>query len=184
MQSGKRNALRPEPTDEEQAMSRHAKELVGLEVVSLDDATRVGVTGGLVVDRPGRRVAGFVIDLGFREAKALDFADVCSVHEGVVMVRSAEAVRPLSTHQRLRELATGGLGLTGLPAINDRGETVGTVADFLVDVAGGAITGLEVETGEPSGARRLVHQEHIVGIGSELVLLDAGSLEPVEKGAR
>jgi uncharacterized protein YrrD len=158
------------PPEKKGPMLRSAKELVGIDVVSLEDAARVGRTDGLVVDRARREVAGFVIDVGFREAKALSFEDICTVHEESIMVRSADAVRPLSAQPRLREMADRGLSIDGLPALDDAGDRVGTVVDYFVDVASGAIARLAIDPSDEQGARS-IPADRLLGIGDELVLV-------------
>ena len=151
-------------------MLRSAKELVGIDVVSLEDAARVGRTDGLVLDRARREVTGFVIDMGFREAKALAFEDICTVHEESIMVRSADAVRPLSAQPRLREMAERGLTIEGLPTLDDAGDRVGTVVDYFVDIASGAIARLAIDPCDERGPRS-IPADHVLGIGDELVLV-------------
>jgi uncharacterized protein YrrD len=165
-----KNQDREHTSEKKGSMLRSAKELVGIDVVSLEDAARVGRVDGLVVDRARRAVAGFVIDVGFREAKALSFDDICTVHEESVMVRSADVVKSLSTQPRLREMADRGLEIDGLPVLDDAGDKVGTLVDYQVDVTSGAIIRLEIESSEGPGPGS-IPAERVLGIGDELVLV-------------
>jgi uncharacterized protein YrrD len=155
-------------------MLRSAKELVGIDVVSLEDAARVGRTDGLVVNRARREVAGFVIDVGFREAKTLAFDDICTVHEESIMVHSADAVRLLSAQPRLKEMADRGLSIDGLPALDDAGDAIGTVVDYFVDVTSGTITRLVIDLSDGRGPRS-IPADSVLGIGDELVLVRSTS---------
>jgi uncharacterized protein YrrD len=160
-------------------MARSDKDFLGLEVVSLEDASVIGEVDGLIVDETANAVAGFVLDLGIYEAKALAFSDVVSVGDDAVMIGSAQVVKPISQHDRLRDIAEREIEVSDALAITDKGNVVGVIGDYYVDPATGALEGLEVvfdEDGDgPEGPSAcIVPIDQVIRIGSDLVMLKDG----------
>ncbi|HZK49355.1 MAG TPA: hypothetical protein VFD74_07135 [Thermoleophilia bacterium] len=159
-------------------MARIDKDFLGLEVVSLEDASVVGEVDALLIDE-NATVAGLVIDLGVYEAKVLAFSDILSIGEDAVMIETAASVKPISQNIALEEVAELDVHVTDTLVMTDRGDLVGIVGDYYVDPATGAIKGLEIlredseeETEEEEAY--LVPSSQVIRIGAELVMLKAG----------
>jgi len=157
-------------------MARRDKDFLGLEVVSLEDATVVGEVDGLIVDETIGTVVGLIIDLGIHEAKVAAYSDLLSVGDDAVMVESSSVVRPISEHGPLREVAERHVEVCDSYAITDKGDVVGAVGDFFVDPATGVIRGVEilVEEDDDKVAVIVTSASDIVRIGAELVMVRAG----------
>lgn len=159
-------------------MARKDKDFLGLEVVSLEDASVVGLVDALLVDDGGPAVVGLVIDLGVYEAKVLAFSDILSIGEDAVMIGASAAVKPISQHAAMEAVAESDVQVSDTLAMTDRGDLVGVVGDYYVDPTSGAIKGLEVlpeglEGGDPAEAY-LVPISDVVRVSSELVMLKGG----------
>lgn len=159
-------------------MARKDKDFLGLEVVSLEDASVVGEVDALLVDDEGASVVGLVIDLGVYEAKVLAFADILSIGEDAVMIGAPTAVKPISQHAVLEAVAERDVQVSDTLAMTDRGNLVGIVGDYYVDSTSGAIKGLEIlqedlDDGDSAEAY-LVPIADVVRISAELVMLKDG----------
>jgi len=157
-------------------MARRDKDFLGLEVVSLEDASVIGEVDGLIVDETIGVVVGLIIDLGIHEAKVAAYSDLLSVGDDAVMVESSAVVRPISEHTNLREVAERQVEVCDAYAITDKGDVVGAIGDYFIDPATGAIKGVEVmvEEEDDQVAVFVASASDIVRIGTELVMIRAG----------
>ncbi|GAB4250748.1 MAG: hypothetical protein Kow00129_11600 [Thermoleophilia bacterium] len=155
-------------------MARRDKDFLGLEVVSLEDASVVGEIDGLVVDEEQNKVVGFVVDMGLYEAKILPLSDTQTVGEDAVLVSKADVVKPISQSGQLQQIAERGIHPDDALVITDKGDVIGVTGDFFVDPADGSLKGIEVLVGEDSDERTLVVGiSSVVRIGSDIVLVSA-----------
>lgn len=158
-------------------MARRDKDFLGLEVVSLEDASVIGEVDGLIVDETIGAVVGLIIDLGIHEAKVAAYSDLLSVGDDAVMVESSAVVQPISDHTSLREVAEREVNVYDAYAITDRGDVVGAIGDYFVDPATGVIKGVEVIVEGDCDDEVTVYvasASDIVRIGTELVMIRAG----------
>lgn len=159
-------------------MARRDKDFLGLEVVSLEDASVVGEVDGLIVDEKTNAVAGLIIDLGIYEAKVLAYSDVLNVGDDAVMIDSAGVVKPISQHSSLKEIAERDIDPCDSLAITDKGDIVGVVGDYFVDPASGALKGVEVVVDEEDdcdeGTVYVLPMADVVRIGADLLMVRAG----------
>lgn len=157
-------------------MARKDKDFLGLEVISLEDASVVGEVDALLID-DNATVAGLVIDLGVYEAKVLAFSDILNIGEDAVMIGAAAAVKPISQNAALEEVAELDVHVSDALVMTDRGNLVGIVGDYYIDPSTGSIKGLEIvpeDSEGDSGEAYLVPSSEVIKIGSELVMLKAG----------
>jgi uncharacterized protein YrrD len=82
-------------------MVRVDTELLGLQIVALDDASVVGEVDGLIIDDRAMKVAGFLVDLGLFEASVLPFDKASAVGADAIIVTSAETPGSLLVQERL-----------------------------------------------------------------------------------
>jgi uncharacterized protein YrrD len=158
-------------------MARRDKEFLGLDVVSLEDASVLGEVDGLLVDETRSAVVGLVLDLGIYEAKVLAYEDVVTVGEDAVMVTSSATVRPVSENTILREIAERDVQITDALVMNDQGNVIGVAGDYFLDPNDGTIKGLEVVT--DIDVEALCGEVSVVPlgqarIGQDLVMVQSG----------
>lgn len=156
-------------------MARKDKDFLGLEVISLEDASVVGEVDALLID-DNATVAGLVIDLGVYEAKVLAFSDILSIGEDAVMIGAAAAVKPISQDAALEEVAELDVHVSDTLVMTDRGNLVGIVGDYFIDPGTGSIKGIEIIPEDSEGDSEeayLVPSSEVIKIGSELVMVKA-----------
>ncbi|MCL4368264.1 MAG: PRC-barrel domain-containing protein [Actinobacteria bacterium] len=124
-------------------MTRIGNELIGLPIVSLHDAEIVGEIDALIIDDATLTVVGFLVDLGFYEAKVLPFAAARAIGRDAVIVERPDDVTLVSHHPDVARLADKDIAVAGATAVTSSGHTVGTIGELLVDVDTGRI--IEVE---------------------------------------
>ncbi len=124
-------------------MARLDTDLLGLPIVSKEDASIVGEVDGLIIDEQTLRVAGFVVDLSLYEAMVLPFAKAQAIGEDAIIIEGASSVVRLSENQELEDLTEREITLSGVVAITLAGKNVGAVGDFFVDAQSGDLEGFE-----------------------------------------
>lgn len=159
-------------------MARKDKDFLGLEVVSLEDASVVGEVDALLVDDGGISVVGLVVDLGVYEAKVLAFSDILSIGEDAVMIGAPGAVKPISQHAAMEAVAERDVQVSDTLVMTDKGDLAGVVGDYYIDPATGSVKGIEVipedADGGESAEAYLVPRSEIIRISSELVMVKDG----------
>lgn len=159
-------------------MGRKDKDFLGLEVVSLEDASVVGEVEGLIIDDKVNGVVGLLIDLGIYEAKVLAYSDVLSVGDDSVIIRSSTAVKRISEHTELEAVVARGVHVSDSLALSERGDIVGTTGDYFVDPPTGELRAIELIVEEDSGERvYTVPMSAVVRVGADLVLFAADFAE-------
>lgn len=156
-------------------MARKDKDLLGLEVVSLEDASLAGEVDGLIVDETANRVIGLLVDLGIYEAKAIAFSDLVSIGDDAVTIESSAAVRPISQHEELERVVERDAQVSECLAISDRGDILGTTGDYYVDTRTGELRAVELLVEDDDGERTfIVPMSGVIRIGVDLVMFDTG----------
>jgi uncharacterized protein YrrD len=156
-------------------MARSDKDFLGLEVVSLEDASVVGEVDGLVVDERSASVVAFVVDMGLYEARLLPFRAIRGLGEDAVMVDSAASLKPVSASGELEAIAGRSVLIAETMVLSDAGDLAGMVGDYFADSATGKIRGIEVLV-ESEGNERsfVIPMSEVIRIGTELVMVKAG----------
>jgi uncharacterized protein YrrD len=124
--------------------TRTGGELIGLPIVSLQDAEVVGEIDALIIDDATLTVAGFLVDLGFYEAKVMPMAATRAIGHDAVIVERTKDVGLISQHPDLARLADRDMAVTGAAAVTAGGRTLGTIGELTVDVLTGRITAVEL----------------------------------------
>ena len=130
-------------------MARLDTDLIGLPIVSMEDASVVAEVDGLVIDDSTLTVAGFLTNVGLYEASILPFAATRAVGDDAVIVRSADALVRLSANPALAALAEKGIEISGARLVTLSGKEVGSVGGYFVDDRG-RVVGLEFISEDPS----------------------------------
>jgi uncharacterized protein YrrD len=155
-------------------MTRRDKDFLGLEVISLEDASVAGEVGGVILDARENRVAGFLVDLGIFEAKGLAFSEVRSIGEDAVMIESTSLVRPISEHRELERLVLQEVFISESMVITDQGDIVGSAGDFFVDPSNGRLRAIELRVENDRGEGSYVlPMSAVVAVGADLVMISA-----------
>lgn len=154
-------------------MARLDTDLIGLPIVSMEDASVVAEVDGLVIDDSTLTVAGFLTNVGLYEASVLPFAATRAVGDDAVIVRSADALVRLSANPALAALAEKGIEISGARVVTLSGKEVGSVGGYFVDDRG-RVVGLEFISEDPSPHPRdpaVVPVSTVHRVGPDLVVL-------------
>lgn len=151
-----------------------ASDLVGLQIVSRDEADVVGQVDALIIDEQNLALAGFIVNLGLYEplSMAREAAEVIGPH--AVLIASASAIRPLSSEPALEKLAMRKTSATNTRAVTVSGKAVGTICDLSVDTVTGSVLGLEfVPAVLPAGdfTSLLLPLSCVVKLGKDLAVV-------------
>ena len=128
-------------------------ELKGRAVVSLDDATKIGVVQDLMVEPVSRRILSLKVDTGhFKAAQLVPASDVKSVGADAVTLTTNSLLTdtPVSSAGSGSGDAPAAVELTsilGAKVVTDAGTLVGQLSDIILDWSTLAITGYEVREG-------------------------------------
>ncbi len=128
---------------------RKGREMVGLPVIALAQATKVGTIRDLVID-PGRRAVSALLLVEAKQqqpSKQVRYEAVRRVGPDAVMIEDEAAVMPVSEYPRLQTLCEGTPRLLGLRVLTEGGRSVGTVSDVVLDERSGLIERYEISVG-------------------------------------
>jgi uncharacterized protein YrrD len=154
-------------------MARLDTDLIGLPIVSMEDASVVAEVDGLVIDDSTLTVAGFLTNVGLYEASVLPFAATRAVGDDAVIVRSADVLVRLSSNPALAALAEKGIDISGARVVTLSGKEVGSVGGYFVDDRG-RVVGLEFISEDLSSKPRdaaVVPVSTVHRVGPDLVVL-------------
>jgi uncharacterized protein YrrD len=120
---------------------RKGSDVVGLPVVTLAEAAKVGTVRDLVID-PSRRAVGalLVAEANQRQpSMEVSFEAVRRIGPDAVIIEAEADAVPIAERPRRQTLCEGGWRLLGLRVLTEGGRTVGRVADVVVDERSGRI---------------------------------------------
>lgn len=154
---------------------RKGREMLGLPVIALAQAAKVGVVRDLAID-PSRRavVALLLADTPRKKPdRVVSFQSVRRMGPDAVLIEDQSAATPLSEHPEMLTLWEGPSRLSGLQVLTEEGRTVGTVADVMLDERSGAIEQYQLSAGAlrdvfsgrlflPASAPRAVGREYMI----------------------
>ena len=166
-------------------MERYDRDFLGLEVVSLQDASVVGEVEGLIADDRAKTVAALIVNTGSYRSRVLPYTQVCSVGEDAVVIESADGVKLISEAPELEALVERNVALAGAYLLTEGGTLLGRVSGFLVDATSGVITSLAVTQEESAEApdleaALLIPADSIVTVGSEVVIVTSPRSEATD----
>lgn len=123
-------------------------DLKGIDVVSLEDASKLGSIDDVMLDLKRYQVLGFRVKMGglFSAHEALLLSDVLRVGKDAVTISRASA---LNDERRFPELqgSAGSDSFSALRVMSEHGSDIGTVIDIDLEFPGGAVTGFVLRAG-------------------------------------
>lgn len=128
---------------------RTGREIVGLPVVTLAQAAKVGTIRDLVIDPSRRAVSALLLAEANQQqpSRQVPFESVRRVGPDAVMIEDEAAVAPIPEQWPLQTLCAGSFRLLGLRVLTEGGRTVGTVSDVVVDERSGLIERYQLSAG-------------------------------------
>jgi uncharacterized protein YrrD len=148
-------------------------ENTGRSVVSVADATTVGVVDGFVVDPAVARVVALRLRKTKDARNLLAWPRIHAMGEDAVMVASGDALEGREASS-LGELADERHSLPGKRILSERGNELGAVSDVDFDPETGSVLSLITAQGQIAG-------KEMVGVGSYAVVVhESASPRPQE----
>jgi uncharacterized protein YrrD len=152
-----------------------AAELIGRPVITLDGAVAVGEIKDVLVDPQRSLVIGFTLRgrgllapplVGFLTSEA-----VRSIGRDAVMIGSAADV--LAQREGLASMLGEQQEVIGKEAVSQRGASLGTVIDVLIEVSGRLATVVGYEVEHRDGQRMLIPVAGGVSISADALIMPA-----------
>jgi uncharacterized protein YrrD len=171
---------------------RKGKSIVGKDVLSLADGTRVETVSDVVIDPDGLRMVALVVDEGgfLSSSKAVPIDRVESFGKDAVVIADQRSVVSVADRAELKNLVERDDRLVGKKVFTVAGDKLGSISDIYFDESNGTIVGYEVSSGTlgdvAKGASYLPSDE-ITNIGPDVIYVEpetAGSLEAQVGGAQ
>ncbi|MEW6725984.1 PRC-barrel domain-containing protein [Desulforudis sp. 1088] len=153
---------------------RRSREIVGLPVISINEAAEVGQVKGLLVN-PATGSAEFIVinrDGGFRECLVVRFKDIESIGPDVLTVARAEVPVTLSSVPEALKVLDQQVGLIGTPVMTRKGKIAGVIREFAVDEESGLITGLEIALPGQDKAAGVIPTINVAAYGRKFVVIN------------
>lgn len=167
-------------------MARVDTELLGLQIVALDDASVIGEVDGLIIDDKAMKVAGFLVDLGLFEASVLPFGSASAVGADAIIVPSADTLAPITADADLDTLATKDITISDARVITRSGKTVGSIGDFFVDTDSGDVVGMEFIADDQSIYPKdvaVLPSAAVLRLGRDIVVVSDDYLQKLQRDA-
>lgn len=134
----------------------------GIDVVSLDGATKLGTVEDVLLDSERRQALGFRVKAGglFSGTKAVLLPDVQAIGADAMTIQDESKLNSENKVEALQG-SLGRDGLVGSRVMTESGSDIGTVEDFDVSFPDGAITGYVLRSGLLD---RMQHKEQLIPI--------------------
>lgn len=125
---------------------RKSGELLGLPVISLEEGAKVGHIKGLILNPGAKALVALVVEGRgvFKEQKFIPFAKVHSVGANAVTVSRGQNAQKAANLPEMVQLWKDRTPLIGARVVTESGDILGTVVDYGIDPATGAVAGLEI----------------------------------------
>ena len=132
----------------------HLNALIGKPIVSADTGAKVGKVEDLLLDENRRLVLGVLVSHGLLgKQQVLRFAEIATPGSDALIAKSASQL--LDAHSWLQDgtSSSRATALRGKNVITESGDTLGTVADLVVDDMTGEVVALDVARKALGGLR-------------------------------
>ncbi|MBE3590328.1 MAG: PRC-barrel domain-containing protein [Firmicutes bacterium] len=129
---------------------RRRSEVVGLPVLTLEDARLVGRVADILIGQGGARVVGLLLDGGgiWRGRGIVPYEEVVEIGPAAVLVRAGVVLRAGRERQeRLEAMLRRHRSALGTRLVDERGRDQGTIDDIVFSPADGRVLGYSVSLG-------------------------------------
>lgn len=153
---------------------RKGKSVIGKDVLSLEDGSKLEKVNDVIVDPAGERLVALVVDEGglIASARVVPIEEVSSFGRDAVVVRGHGSIISTSESEALRAIVDQDEKILGKKVFTVEGDEQGSVADIYFDESTGAVMGYEVSgglLGDASKGTSYLPTEDITTIGTDVV---------------
>lgn len=159
----------------------NSKELQGLEILLIDDASSPGRVSRAYVDGPRKKVIGFSYRTthGLFEAEGepnIDTGDIHSIGPAAITLDTGDSVRGKMANKRFGDLLDSE-EMIQRPVISESGISLGHLASFDFDTKSFRLTGIEISHGRFS-SNRSVPIKDVSTIGRDFIIVKDSVVTP------
>jgi uncharacterized protein YrrD len=152
-----------------------SSKVIGLPVIHIDHATRLGSVREVILDPRNKAVTGLVIGLtsGWFKKGIITMDNICALGQEALMISNDQHIYTSSEDTDLWELWRKHLDIKGMPLLTTAGEGIGTVWDYDFNL-GGNISSLIIYRGFWSkvfGKKKSISGLAIHSFGDDAVIL-------------
>lgn len=118
-----------------------SKKITSLPIISLSDGQQIGRVRGLAVDPVAMVIVALILDHKglFKEPRVIPYERVCSIGSHAITVDKATSAEKLANVPQIVPLVKNPTPLVGNKVITDTGNILGSLDDYLFEVATGKI---------------------------------------------
>jgi uncharacterized protein YrrD len=130
---------------------RKGKSIIGLNILSQNDATELGSVRDLIFDHDTDELLALLVSekdlFGLIDAQVVPWSEVRAIGPHAIMVPSSESKIKAGDFPRVRDVMNRDTALSGTRIVTSDGKEIGTLADMYIDDETGKIVGYEVSGG-------------------------------------
>jgi len=165
---------------------KKSRRLISLSVISLEEGRQIGTVKGLVVDPAGKKVAALIIEQKgwFKEQRFIPYHKIHSVGSDAITIEKSSYVEKASNLSEIVKLLKDRVEITGSKIVAENGSVLGFVDEYYIDLATGAIVGLEFSGNLIDSVikgRAFLDISHVRTLGKEIIIVTNEGSENVFK---
>ena len=153
---------------------RKGRNIIGKDVLGLDDGSKLQDVTDLIVDPAGQRLVALVVDEGglMSSARVVPIEAVSAFGKDAVVIQGAGAIISTSDNDALRSIVDADEKILGKKVFTTDGDEQGSVADIYFDETTGAVLGYELSNGllgDAASGTSYLATEDITTIGTDVI---------------
>lgn len=153
------------------------KNVIGLDIISIDEGKKIGSVEDIIYDPEENKVEALLVRSSslFKDAQVILLENVNTIGKNAVMIQSEQALQKSSNvDKNIAHIAEDNTYLTRTKVVTEQGVVLGTVSDIYFDAFSGKVIELEVSQGTfrnlQSGIKR-VKVSDIITIGEDATIV-------------
>ena len=165
---------------------RKGKSLIGKDILTLEDGTKLEKVNGVIVDPGGQRLVALVVDQGglMSSTRVVPIEEVSSFGRDAVVIEGRASVVTTAEAPGLKAIVEQSERIVDKKVFTVTGDEQGTVADIYFDERSGNVLGYEVSGGLIGDAARgtsYLPSEDITTIGADVIYVHPEVADALEE---
>ena len=134
---------------------RKGKSLIGKDILTLEDGTKLEKVNGVIVDPGGQRLVALVVDQGglMSSTRVVPIEEVSSFGRDAVVIGGRGSIVTTAEAPGLKAIVDQSEKIVDKKVFTVTGDEQGTIADIYFDERSGNVLGYEVSGGVDRGRR-------------------------------
>ncbi|CAA7601066.1 PRC-barrel-like [Acididesulfobacillus acetoxydans] len=149
-----------------------SQEIIGLRIISIADATDMGLVEELVLSAQGGSLEFVILDRpsDYFGAKVIAFADILGIGEFALTIPSPQVIQDVAHNTAAQELLGEGVRVKATRVLTKTGQLIGEVEEVVFDEKAGKIAACLYRT--PDGQHLEVPADQIITYGKDLLIVE------------